>query len=728
LKIRDNSKFIAIFTSVILIFFWKMITMKDSFIAGDHLSQFYPWFKTYSEAIKHLSFPFWTRYIQSGFPLMAEGQIGGYYPFNIIFFLTLPFNVAYNYIIVFHFIVAGISAYLLTRKLGACELGGTIAAIIFCFGSAYAGCFYNIITLKTLSWTPLVLYLFELFFEKKRAVYVIAAGILFGMQLLAGFIQMAAYCWIFYAVYFLYKSRLLKQSLYLALFSSVGFLLFMPQLLLTYRLVAASARTMADLQFALWGSYNPAFIAQTVFPYWPGFLRNDLYFSVFGLLFLIASFYLLRTDKKLRAIFVIFALSFLMSLGKYDPLYVLAVKLFKLYSFRNPSKFLFFTAMAASVLIGRGFSEFMREDFKHKKSALKIYSIVLCLFGIIFIASKTALAVFKNAIINMGEKYAAKSIFGTSAHRYDMDTYIKKVHDMYLLFVDGASLNNIFNIISWLLLLSALVISLFLIKRMSARIPAFSKNLAVCAITLDLFIYSFIGKGFRSNIQDVGTLKPTHAYILNYLKGDRGMFRVLPYGVGSGELPSWIMPNTNILYCIDSVAGYTPLANEHYRKALLPLEIIDNSLGVKVPERNSIAENMDLLRLLNVKYIVSYEKLNESGLKFIVRDNGVYLYRLNNDLPRAFVLKNLDLKSVDSNIEVKMVEYVSGRAVLKVDMPYRGFLVFSENNYAGWRASVNGKPKELTPFSLVSAIELDRGGNLVEFVYDPYIGNVNYGK
>lgn len=658
--------------------------------------------------------------MQSGFPLMAEGQVGGYYPLNMLFFMLLPLDAAYNYIIVFHFILAGAAVYLLTRKLGACEFGGTIAAVIFCFGSAYAGGFYNIITLKTLSWTPLVLFLFELFFENKKPRYIITAGAIFGMQLLAGFIQMAAYCWIFYAVYFLYRSGSFRQVFNLVLFSFIGFLLFIPQLLLTYKLVMVSSRTAADLQFALWGSYNPVYLAQIVFPYWPQFLRSDLYFSVFGLLFLVSSFYLVREDKKTRAMFIIFALSFLLALGKYNPLYVLAIKVFHLYSFRNPSKFLFFTAMASSVLIGKGFSAFIKDDFVHRYKALKLFSVILCVCGAAFLVSKAALTIFKDNIIDMGRWYASKFIFGTASHRYDLDYYMRGINDIYHAAVDGVSFNNIFNITSWSLLILALVVSIYIIRKRGLRMGAYLKYAIVYIVILDLFIYSFIGKGFRSNIRDYGALKPTNAKIYDYIKSDKDIFRILPYGIGSGKLPFWAMPNTNMLYGIDSVAAYTPLANRYYRKALLPLEVIDDSLGVKLPEKGSITACMEQLRLLNTKYVISYCGLSEPGLEFIMEDNGVYLYRLNNDLPRVFIVKTLDLGSVDRNINIKMIEYGAGKVALNVNMPYKGFLVFSENNYSGWKASVNRKPGRLEPFSLVSAVALDSGENMIRLTYEPY--------
>jgi len=121
-----------------------------------------------------------------------------------------------------------------------------------------------------------------------------------------------------------------------------------------------------------------------------------------------------------------------------------------------------------------------------------------------------------------------------------------------------------------------------------------------------------------------------------------------------------------------------------------------------------------------VKYVVSAEKLDTVNTEFILEEDGIYLYRLKDNLPRAFVLKYLDFNSIDSNIKVKMIEYASGKAVFKVDMPYDGLLAFSENNYPGWQASVNGKPGKVKELSLINTVELEKGESLVSFVYNPH--------
>lgn len=722
---KNHSGFFIFFAVVISVFLWDIITMRSLFIGGDNLVQFYPWFKTYAESIKSFRFPFWCRYMQSGFPLMAEGQVGGYYPLNLLFFLIFPFKFAYNYSAVFHFILGGVSIYFLTRRLGACQWGGALSALIFCFGSAYAGCFYNIITLRTLSWTPLVFLIFEHYFQKKKFIYIFLAGLIFGFQLLAGFTQMAVYSGFFYTLYYIYSLKLLKsragrELFYLLVFFVIAGIIFLPQLILTARLVLYSSRTRANLEFALWGSFNPLGLVGAVFPFWAGFTRSNFYLSILGILFLISSFYLLKSEKKLRPLFLVLVVSFLLALGRYNPIYAAILRLTGLYTFRNPSKFMFFAALASSVLIGRGLSEFFRTEFRFREKTLKAYSVVLLLCALVFLISKMVLHLFKDQLLAIGSWYAEKAIYGRLYHRYDLSTYFQKVSSFYSLLVRGASLTSIFNIASWAFLSTALAASLFILKR--KRLSGFSgmKSLVLSLIFVDLFIFSFIGTGFRGNIYGFERLRPDYALIFDWIKKDKTLFRVLPYNMASGKLPAWIMPNANMVYGIDSVAGYTPLASEYYREATKSLEIIDDSLGAVSPGSDSLDENQQLLELLNVKYIVSPERLNKPFLSLVVSEKGVNLYRFKNYLPRAFVLKELNMKRINLWAKTEILEYREGQALFKVNMPYKGFLAFSENNYPGWKVYVDGKKEKILSFSLIQAVELDKGEHTVKFVYNPY--------
>ena len=85
---KKHLGFIIFFGSILFIFLGKQIFMQEAMLRGDFRMQFYPWMKVYAESIKDFGFPFWCRYFHSGFPLMAEGQIGGFYPLNIVMFLV----------------------------------------------------------------------------------------------------------------------------------------------------------------------------------------------------------------------------------------------------------------------------------------------------------------------------------------------------------------------------------------------------------------------------------------------------------------------------------------------------------------------------------------------------------------------------------------------------------------------------------------------------------------
>ena len=184
---KKHKGFIIFFISIMLLYLHELIFMKSSFLGGDYLSQFYPWSKFYAESIKNFQFPFWSNSFHSGFPLMAEGQVGGFYPLNIVTFFIFLFRFAYNLIIVGHFILGGIFCYLFSRKLGSNQQSGTLAVLLFCFGSAYAGCFYNVVTMKTLVWFPLVLLMIEYFFDTLKLRFLIIAGLVTGIQFPAGF-------------------------------------------------------------------------------------------------------------------------------------------------------------------------------------------------------------------------------------------------------------------------------------------------------------------------------------------------------------------------------------------------------------------------------------------------------------------------------------------------------------------------------------------------------------
>jgi len=719
---KKHTGFILFFCAAIFIFLGRLIFMQGSFLYGDYLQQFYPWSKVYSEAIKNFAFPFWTRYVNSGFPLMAEGQLGGFYPVSIAMFFLLPFNIAYNYSIIFHFILAGIFTYIFARKIGIDGWGASLSALIFCFGSSFAGCPY----LRTFVWFPLALFAIEKYFDAKKFRYIFYLGIIIGLQLLAGFVQMAAYSVLFYLVYFLYGLKVrktVKISDFIKIAASlfIAFILFFPQLILSFTMADLSTRAQASSGFALWGSFIPFNIISLCFPkiiiYGP-----QLYIGVFTLVFLIYAISVYKKEIKIKPILAIFLVSFFLALGAYNPLYVLFIKVTRFYSFRNPSKFLVFSGFALSILSGWGFTHFFKTDdmkkrFKALRAAALFIAINIFAFALINVISR----VFKGQILEIGRWYVTNYVFGKDYHRHYMQTYLSKVDAFYAQIIDSTSVSNLFMLISLLLCIAAIIVVLHLVKHKS--INKLYKFFFLAVIFSDLFVFSFYSADFGKNIKPFSYINQTHNAILQILKSDKENFRILPFGLASENMPWWVKPSANMLVKIDSIASYSPLAQKTYRDELSSLEAVDNSLGLLYPQTKALKDNHDLLKLLNVKYIISSEELNFDFLEKIIFEDKIWLYKIRDYFPRVFFSQNISDASIkiSKEINLNILDYRNGFLRVKLSADREGFLIFSENNYPGWVAYVDGKQSAILKVkNLIQAVKLCPGEHDVIFKYSPY--------
>ena len=112
------------------------------------------------ESINHGSFPLWNPYQFSGQPFFANPQHGMLYPLNILFFL-LPFDIAFNAIIILHFFLGGLFTYLFLKDLKVNSAGALVSGLIFML-SGYLLSVHSLLTILLSSiWTPLIMMFFR---------------------------------------------------------------------------------------------------------------------------------------------------------------------------------------------------------------------------------------------------------------------------------------------------------------------------------------------------------------------------------------------------------------------------------------------------------------------------------------------------------------------------------------------------------------------------------------
>jgi uncharacterized membrane protein YfhO len=214
-------------------------------------------------------------------------------------------------------------------------------------------------------------------------------------------------------------------------------------------------------------------------------------------------------------------------------------------------------------------------------------------------------------------------------------------------------------------------------------------------------------------------------------------------------------------YQISDVGAYSPLVMNDYYKFMENLGSVDDSIWRLEPSLDVLHKNLNLLNLLNVKYIITYEEINDKRLELAYTDEQVNVYRNNESLPRAFFLSNykvisdgqeaLDfLRSKDfnpmdvvvlneepasfenradsqhNNASVEIKDYSPNKVILNINTPSSGILVLSDTFYPGWKAYVDREETEIMKANTVMrAVIIPKGKHIVKFVYDPV--PFNYG-
>jgi hypothetical protein len=144
----------------------------------------YPLASLFHEALSAGRLPLWDDRLGLGFPLYAEGQIGAFYPPNWLLF-QLPPLTALDVSRVLHLAAAGVGAGLLVLRLAGTPAGAVVAALVAVLGGAITSKleWHNLVS--AYAFVPWVLLPLVRRPEPTRAGLV-AAGVLFGIQALAG--------------------------------------------------------------------------------------------------------------------------------------------------------------------------------------------------------------------------------------------------------------------------------------------------------------------------------------------------------------------------------------------------------------------------------------------------------------------------------------------------------------------------------------------------------------
>ncbi len=249
-------------------------------------------------------------------------------------------------------------------------------------------------------------------------------------------------------------------------------------------------------------------------------------------------------------------------------------------------------------------------------------------------------------------------------------------------------------------------------------LPAFAWSVllsVVCAVDLAGVMLQSVQ--FRSPAQVYGE----GGQVAKFLAGQSsGLFRVYSpsYAVSQQAAARW---------GLEFASGIDPLqltgyANFMAQASGVPIRGYDVTLpplqGETVADSNrGIAPDLDLLGLLNVRYLVLNEDLKLDGVELVQRWGETRVYQNQRGLPRAWVQDPMAIVGTGVLSEAE-VRWTPNRVTVWADGP--GLLVLSEIAYPGWRVWVDGQQVEAqSPAGILRGVMLTSGRHEVRWSFSP---------
>ncbi|OFV97614.1 MAG: hypothetical protein A3H28_12900 [Acidobacteria bacterium RIFCSPLOWO2_02_FULL_61_28] len=290
-----------------LFFYWKILFTNRLMFPWDAAEFFYPYFHFVHEELRHLRLPFWDPYVMSGFPIIGDMEAQIFYPINWLFVLLNPFApLPYKLVegqLILHFFLAGLFMYYLAREFVSTATPALLSGILFMASGAMIAHTQHLASINSMAWYPLIFLLARRGLFDHNYFFTASAGMLFGIQILAGHWQHSVYLGLFLFLYFLYEACFgpFRRTLWprwlvqLVVIAGLGAALAMVQIIPSYELGNLSVRSyLTDLDVTagneprfLWTLFLPNYFGglNGVFQWYPYDLSfNYVFLTVPGCL------------------------------------------------------------------------------------------------------------------------------------------------------------------------------------------------------------------------------------------------------------------------------------------------------------------------------------------------------------------------------------------------------------------------------------------------------------
>jgi hypothetical protein len=747
-------------------YFWDALSQPVIMGERDLAIFFFPPVKLWLEALQGGEFPLWNPYTFSGQPLFGSLQTAVLYPPNWIL-LGFPLVFGFNLTIVLHYFLAGWFIYLLSRELGGSPGAAVLSALAFSLGGGLLSLHSVLSSLQSAVWAPLILFFLLRAIIQNSLKYVLLTMAAVLVQFLGGGIeiflltQALVVLLTFFPQSFLpggqfapFPGRLKMLGLIYGLFLGLGAVQILPfvEMLqqsargqgLSYQQATAWSLSFADL----WHLFIPdLFNRGLVFYLDDQNWLKTIYQGIIPLILIY--FYFSGKDRRRVWWAALLSVSILLALGKNTPFYGLLYHLVPgINLIRFPIKFLYLAIILICLLAGLGWdalAQKLRDRGSQKLTGLKRVALFLALINALALL---ALVLFSAAIVE------------TLNHSYPI-SYARSW---------GQNLHNLIRF-SVGALFVFLLLAFIADRKISFRLGG---GLLIGLMAADLFL----GNWGQYQVFDREA----------YLTPGMNMQRVI-----TDPSRIRVYSNPKVSKALPQFWGKDPLPQnfhqERFTRDYPVAHRIFNALGFPVlvyrpyqdlaslVETSPVPQATDILRLLNVKYLLWHEPVENTSFN-LIRTMGIHelpeaekkkdsakpppprliephFYELTQVLPRAFLAQYYRIVRTEKEMRdifiarafdpartvllneapqfpsadpgapadrdaVRISEYGLNHINLEASCLGPRILFLSEVDYPGWKARVDGRPEKIYRANhAFRALPLGPGRHRIQMVYRP---------
>ena len=192
----------------VMLFYFKPLFNDRVAIQWDAVDFQYSAQKYLADSVHAGKLPFWTPYVFSGMPFLADPQVGAWYPLNFPFFAAGITPRAIEWELALHAFLAAVGGYLLARDLLGSRAAAVFSGVLFAFSGLFAESSSHIGPFQATALLPWLLWTGRRAAREPR--WLPAVALAAGCMVLVGHFQTALYS--FFALAILLAIEVLRGS------------------------------------------------------------------------------------------------------------------------------------------------------------------------------------------------------------------------------------------------------------------------------------------------------------------------------------------------------------------------------------------------------------------------------------------------------------------------------------------------------------------------------------